>query len=143
MPDHILIGTGINALVAAALLALKGDTVLLLERSDRPGGCLRSENITLPGFTHDVMATTFVLFMTSPAGAALAPHLARHGFDYCHSPHPTAVLRPDGTSLVLTTDRAQNVAAFNALAAGDGDSHARDVGGVEQDARLSFRASGW
>ena len=124
------------------MLALKGDKVLLLERSDRPGGCLRSEEITLPGFTHDVMATTFVLFMTGPAGAALGRHLARHGFEYCHSPHPTAVLRPDGSSLVLTMDRAQNVASLNALAAGDGDQHARDVGGIEQDAPFLFALLG-
>lgn len=141
-PDHIIIGSGINALVAGAMLSLKGDRVLLLERAAVPGGCLRTEEITLPGFKHDVMAATWVLFMTSPAGAALGPHLARHGFDYCHTPHPTAVLRPDGSSLVLTMDRAQNVAAFNALAAGDGDAHARDVGGVEVDAPFLFALLG-
>ena len=141
-PDHIIIGSGINALVAGAMLSLKGDRVLLLEREPVPGGCLRTEEITLPGFRHDVMAATWVLFMTSPAGAALGPHLARHGFDYCHTPHPTAVLRPDGQALVLTTDRAKNIAAFNALAAGDGDAHARDVGGVEADAPFLFALLG-
>jgi len=142
MPDHIIIGSGINALVAGAMLALKGDRVLLLERNATPGGCLRTEEITLPGFTHDVMATTFVLFMTGPAGAVLGPHLARHGFEYCHSPHPTAVLRPDGSSLVLTMDRGRNVAVMNGLAAGDGDQHARDVGGIEQDAPFLFSLLG-
>ena len=141
-PDHVIIGSGINALVAAALLSLKGDKVLVLERSDIPGGCLRTEEITLPGFHHDVMAATFVLFMTGPAGAALGPHLARHGFDYCHTPHPTAVLRPDGQALVLTTDRAANVAAFNALSPGDGDAHAADVGGIERDAPFLFSLLG-
>lgn len=124
------------------MLSLKGDRVLLLEREAVPGGCLRTEEVTLPGFKHDVMAATWVLFMTSPAGAALGPHLARHGFDYAHTPHPTAVLRPDGSALVLTMDRAKNVAAFNALAAGDGDAHARDVGGVEADAPFLFALLG-
>lgn len=142
MPDHIIIGSGINALVAGAMLALKGDKVLLLERNATPGGCLRTEEITLPGFTHDVMATTFVLFMTGPAGAVLGPHLARHGFEYCHSPHPTAVLRSDGSALVLTTDRGRNVAAFNALVAGDGDQHGLDVGGIERDAPFLFALLG-
>jgi phytoene dehydrogenase-like protein len=141
-PDHVIIGTGINALVAGAMLALKGRRVLLLEREAVPGGCLRTEEITLPGFQHDVMAATWVLFMTSPAGAALGPHLARYGFDYCHTPHPTAVLRPNGEALVLTTDRSRNVAAFNALAAGDGDRHAADVGGVEADAPFLFALLG-
>ena len=141
-PDHIIIGSGINGLVAAAMLSLKGDRVLVLERETCAGGCLRSEEITLPGFQHDVMAATFVLFLTSPAGAALGPHLARHGFDYCHTPHPTAVLRPDGSSLVLTTDRAANIAAFNAAAPGDGDRHAADVGQVEVDAPFLFALLG-
>ncbi len=141
-PDHVIIGSGINALVAAAMLALKGDRVLVLERAAHSGGCLRTEEITLPGFQHDVMAATFVLFMTGPAGAALGPHLSRHGFEYCQSPHPTAVLRPDGSSLVLSMDRAKNVAAFNALAAGDGDRHAADAGGIAADAPFLFALLG-
>lgn len=141
-PDHVIIGSGINGLVAAALLALKGDRVLVLEREDRLGGCLFSDQITLPGFTHDVMAATFVLFMTGPAGAALGPHLARHGFDYCHSPHPTAVLRPDGASLVLTMDGARNAAALNALAPGDGDQLRADVAEILADAPFLFALLG-
>ena len=141
-PDHVIIGSGINALVAGAMLAVKGDRVLLLERSDRIGGCLRTEEITLPGFQHDVMAATFVLFMTGPAGAALGPHLARHGFEYCHTPHPTAVVRPGGEALVLTMDGAANVAAFNAQAQGDGDAHAAVVGGIGADAPFLFALLG-
>ncbi|MFZ5710776.1 MAG: phytoene desaturase family protein [Pseudomonadota bacterium] len=136
--DHIVIGAGINGLVAAAMLAVKGDRVLVLERETRVGGCMVTDEITLPGFRHDIMAATFVLFMTSPAGAALGPHLARHGFEYCHTPHPTAVLRPNGEALVLTTDRARNVAAFNARAPGDGDAHAAAVTGIEGEAPFLF-----
>ncbi len=33
-PDYIIVGSGINALVAAALLGKKGKRVLLLERND-------------------------------------------------------------------------------------------------------------
>ncbi len=142
MVDHVIIGSGINGLVAASLLALKGKKVLVLEREDRLGGCLHSAEITLPGYTHDVMAATFVLFLTSPAGAALGPHLARHGFEYAHSPHPTAVVRPDGSSLVLTMDPAVNLARFNALAAGDGDQHGRDVGAIGADAPFLFALLG-
>ncbi len=136
--DHIVIGSGINGLVAAAMLTRQGARVLLLEREDRLGGCMCSAEATLPGFTHDVMAATFVLFLTGPAYGALGKDLERHGLEFCHTPHPTAVLRPDGTSTVLTTDRAANIAAFNALAAGDGDRHAADVGSVEASAELLF-----
>ena len=97
--DHVIIGSGINALVAAAMLSGKGARVLLLEREAEIGGCMRTAEITLPGFHHDVMAATFVLFLTSPAHAALGADLARHGLTFCPTPHPTAVLRPDAVRL--------------------------------------------
>ena len=136
--DHVIIGSGINGLVAAAMLSKQGARVLLLEREQRLGGCMFSTEATLPGFTHDVMAATFVLFLTGPAHAALGQDLARHGLEFCHTPHPTAALRPDGSSVVLTTDRAANVKAFNALSSGDGDRHAVDVGSIEASAELLF-----
>ena len=140
--DHLIIGSGINALVAAAMLSGKGARVLVLEREAEIGGCLKTAEITLPGFHHDVMAATFVLFLTSPAHAALGADLARHGLTFCHTQHPTAVLRPDGRALVLSMDRAANVATFNALAAGDGDTHAADVGTIEADAPFLFALLG-
>ncbi|MES2664533.1 MAG: NAD(P)/FAD-dependent oxidoreductase [Pseudomonadota bacterium] len=141
MTDHIIIGSGINGLVAASLLALKGKRVIVLEREDRLGGCLMSDELA-PGFTIDVMAATWVLFLTSPAGAALMPHLAKHGFGYCHTSQPTAVLRPGGEALVLTTDGAANRAAFNALSAGDGDAHAAVVAAIAADAPFLFALLG-
>ena len=120
------------------MLALKGDKVVVLEREARIGGCMVSDTATVPGFVHDVMATTFVLFVTSPAYAALAGDLARHGLEFCHTKHPTAVLRPDGSALVLTMDRAANVAAFNSLALGDGDRHGADVGAIGEEAGFLF-----
>jgi phytoene dehydrogenase-like protein len=141
MADHVIIGSGINGLVAASLLALKGDRVIVLEREAMIGGCLRTEELH-PGFLHDVMAATWVLFMTSPAGATLGPHLARHGFEYCHTSHPTAVIRPNGEGLVLTMDRAVNVAALNARSPGDGDTFAADADGIAADAPFLFALLG-
>ncbi|MBL8894732.1 MAG: NAD(P)-binding protein, partial [Rhizobiales bacterium] len=69
--DYVIVGSGINALVCAAMLALKGRKVLVLERNAEIGGCIRTEEMIAPGFVHDVMATTFVLFITGPAFAAL------------------------------------------------------------------------
>src|SRR6185369_4466511 len=106
--DYIIVGSGINALVAASLLGRQGRKVLVLERNDRIGGCIRTEEITAPGFIHDVMATTFVLFITSPAYAALAADLGRHGLEFCHTGTPTGVLQPDGSHAVLRMDRAAN-----------------------------------
>lgn len=133
-PDHIIVGSGINALVCAAVLGNKGGKVLLLERNDRIGGCIHTDEITAPGFVHDVMATTFVLFITSPAYAALAADLGRHGLEFCNAKAPTGVLRPDGSHLVQRMDRPANVAAFE----GDGAQYAADVGDIEKNAGLLF-----
>src|SRR5262245_1683121 len=140
--DHIIVGSGINALVCAAMLAGKGGKVLVLERNDRIGGCIRTEEITAPGFLHDVMATTFVLFITGPGYAALGKDLARHGLEFCHTDTPTGVLRPDGSHAVLRMDQKANIAAFNAVTSGDGDQHGRDVGEIGRNAGLLFALLG-
>jgi phytoene dehydrogenase-like protein len=125
--DYVVVGGGINGLVAAAILGKKGRKVLVLERNDRIGGCLRSEEITAPGFVHDVMATTLVLFITSPAYAAIGKDLEARGFAVAHSDLSTGVIRPDGSHVLFSRDRARNVAAFEACAKGDGETFASEM----------------
>jgi len=94
----------------------------VLERNSTIGGCLRTEEVTAPGFLHDVMATTLVLFRTSPAYQALGKDLEARGFAFADTNLPTAVLRPDGSSVILSMDRARNIKTFDALAEGDPDA---------------------
>ena len=140
--DYVIVGSGINALVAAALLGRKGHKVLVVERNDRIGGCIRTEEITEPGFVHDVMATTFVLFVTSPAFAELGPELEKRGLAFAHTSTPTAVLLPDGRHAILTMDRKANVASFDGLAPGDGARFSADVDRVGADAPFVFALLG-
>src|SRR6478736_2464712 len=59
-PDVIVVGSGPNGLVAANILSRRGFRVLVLEANlRRPGGALGSEELTLPGFVHDVGAAFF------------------------------------------------------------------------------------
>lgn len=142
MADYVIAGSGINALVAASLLALKGRKVLVLERNAVIGGCIRSDEATVPGFTHDVMATTFVLFLLSPAYAALGPELEKRGLQFAHPEIPTGVLRPGGSHLLLRKDRAANVAAFDALAEGDGAQYGADMERLGANAPFLFALLG-
>jgi phytoene dehydrogenase-like protein len=141
-PDYVVVGSGINALVAAAMLGRKGRNVVVVERNDRIGGCIRSEQITAPGFVHDVMATTFVLFLTAPVYAELGRELEKRGLAFAHTRSPTAVLLPDGRHAVLTTDRRANVASFEELAAGDGARFAADIDRLAADAPFLFALLG-
>jgi len=141
-PDYVIVGGGINGMVAAAMLGKKGRRVLLLERNARIGGCLRSEEITAPGFVHDVMATTLVLFLTSPAYGAIGKDLEARGFAVAHSDLPTGVIRPDGSHVLFSRDRQRNIAAFEACAPGDGAAFARAMDEMGADAPFLFSLLG-
>ena len=69
--DAVVVGSGPNGLVGAVMLAEAGQRVLLLEGAPRFGGGLRSEALTLDGFTHDVCATVLPLLRASAAFRAL------------------------------------------------------------------------
>lgn len=140
--DHIVIGSGINGLVASALLAKKGRKVLLLERNADIGGCIRTEQVTEPGFIHDLMATTFVLFITSPAYGALAEDLHRNGLEFCHAEFPTGVLTGSGQWAALSMNGEDNRARLNALHGGDGDRLRDDIGEIGAQADLIFALLG-
>ena len=140
--DVVVVGGGPGGSAVSTLIAAQGHRVLLLERNDRVGGCIRTEEITAPGFVHDVMATTFVLFLTSPAYAELGPELEKRGLAFAHTPTPTAVLLPDGRHAILAMDRKANVAAFEKLAEGDGARFAADIDRVGADAPFLFALLG-
>lgn len=140
--DAIIVGSGINSLVCAAVMTRRGKKVCVLEREAVLGGCIRTEALTAPGYLHDTMSTAHPLFVTSPGYAELKDALHGAGLAYVNSAAPTGVLLPDGRSFVLRTSREENVRAMNALAAGDGDAYRAGIGFVEQNAELIFALLG-
>jgi phytoene dehydrogenase-like protein len=67
--DALVVGAGPNGLAAAIRLAEAGRSVLVLEAAHAPGGAVRTEALTLPGFLHDTFSAV------DPAGAgALGAH---------------------------------------------------------------------
>ncbi|MFJ3275673.1 FAD-dependent oxidoreductase [Streptomyces sp. NBC_01707] len=80
--DAVVIGSGVNGLVAAAQLARGGWSVALIEGSDRLGGFIATEERTLPGYLHDTYSSWHPLFVSGGAYAALGADLHRHGLEY-------------------------------------------------------------
>src|ERR687898_420902 len=109
--DAVFVGSGINSLASAALLAKDGWRVCVLERNDWLGGAIKTvEGMTAPGFAHEVFASWHPLWVGSPAYAELKPDLDRLGLEYLNTDLPTATAFPDGSSAHLSTDGAANTA---------------------------------
>ena len=64
--DAVFVGSGPNALVGAALLARAGWRVLVLEQSSEPGGAVRSDSLTVPGYVHDTYSAFYGMLHASP-----------------------------------------------------------------------------
>jgi len=106
--DAVIVGSGINSLACGALLADAGWRVCVLERDDRLGGCIRTEELTRPGYLHDVFSAWHPLWVGGAAHAQLADDLAARGLEYLNTDLPTATAFPDGSAAFLLRDAAGN-----------------------------------
>ena len=100
--DAIIVGSGVNGLACAALLAKAGWGVCVLERNDWFGGAIRTAEITEPGFKHDVFSAWHPLWVGGAVHAQLGDELARHGLEYLNTDLPDRRRAfPDGESAFL------------------------------------------
>lgn len=104
----MIVGSGPNGLSAAVTLARQGLRVLVLEGKDTIGGGVRSAELTLPGFTHDVCSAVHPLALSSPFLSSLG--LTNYGVKWIHSPYVLA--HPlDGGEVVLLSRSLDETAA--------------------------------
>lgn len=136
--DVVVIGSGINSLACAALLAKAGRRVAVLERNEWLGGAIRTAEITEPGFVHEVFSSWHPLFAGSAAYAQLADDLSARGFEYLNTELPTASIFPDGTSAFLTTSTDTTAAELERHGLGDGEAWRQVVGRFMPNADLAF-----
>ncbi|UHG89956.1 phytoene desaturase family protein [Spirosoma oryzicola] len=97
--DAVVVGSGPNGLSAAITLQQAGLSVLLLEAKADIGGGLRSAELTLPGFVHDICSAVHPLAAGSPFFQRLP--LAEHGLEFIYPPLAAAHPFDDGTAAAL------------------------------------------
>jgi phytoene dehydrogenase-like protein len=131
--DAIVVGSGPNGLAAALTLARAGRSVRVYEAASTIGGGTRTEELTLPGFRHDVCSTIVPLALASPFFSTI--DWTAHGVELVHPDAPVAHALDDGRAVVLER-------SFTATAAGldrdrrtdDGSAWRRLFGPLARDA---------
>jgi len=119
MLDVLIIGSGINGLSAAAILSAKGKKVMVLEAANAFGGAIRTEEVTVPGFHHDLFATNLSLFAGGGVMAALKDQLIQHGLEFVPSGKPYCSVFPDGKMIGVVMDRDQTISNIKKVAPED------------------------
>ncbi|MGA7236030.1 MAG: NAD(P)/FAD-dependent oxidoreductase, partial [Bryobacteraceae bacterium] len=108
-PRDAVIGSGPNGLAAAIVLARAGRRVTVYEANARIGGGTRSEELTLPGFVHDVCSAVHPMAIASPCFEMFP--LAAHGLEWIQPDAPLAHPLDDGTAVML--ERSVDATAAN------------------------------
>ena len=140
--DAVVVGSGINSLACAALLARGGWGVCVLEREDELGGAIKTAEITEPGYLHDVFSAWHPLWVGGAAHAELGDELAARGLEYLNTDLPTGTLFPDGESAFLLRSGDANAAELDRHAAGDGEAWGRMLESFLPNADLAFGVLG-
>jgi phytoene dehydrogenase-like protein len=123
MTDAIVVGGGHTGLVAAALLARAGLGTVVLERTDRVGGCIRTTEIA-PGCRVPTLSHAVTL---DPA-IVRALNLEQHGLrliDRGGGAADIAIPLSGRAGLVLSRDAAATARAIGALSADDAGRYPR------------------
>jgi phytoene dehydrogenase-like protein len=131
--DAIVVGSGPNGLAAALTLARAGRSVRVYEAAPTIGGGTRTEELTLPGYRHDVCSSIVPLTLASPFFRTV--DLAARGVELVHPDAPVGHPLDDGRAVILER-------SFTATAAGldrdrrtdDGSAWRRLFGPFARDA---------
>jgi phytoene dehydrogenase-like protein len=117
--DAVVVGSGPNGLAAAITLAREGRRVLVREAEEVAGGGVRSAELTLPGFVHDICSSIYPLAAGSPFFRSLP--LSDHGVDLVESPAIVAHPLDDGTAVLAERSIEETAAALG----DDGEAYMR------------------
>ncbi|QBI20660.1 NAD(P)/FAD-dependent oxidoreductase [Egibacter rhizosphaerae] len=125
-PRAVVVGGGQNGLSAACTLAGKGWDVTVLERAGELGGAVKTRELTLPGFHHDVYSAVYPAAAASPVFRRWP--LERHGLRFVHPIVAAAHPLDDGSAPALHRSLADTRASLDGFGDGDGRRWAEAMG---------------
>ncbi|HZX57179.1 MAG TPA: NAD(P)/FAD-dependent oxidoreductase [Mucilaginibacter sp.] len=108
--DAVVVGSGPNGLAAAILMQQNGLSVLLIEGKETIGGGMRSAELTLPGFTHDICSAIHPLGAASPYFQTLP--LSEYGLEYIYPEIAAAHPFDNGNAAALKQSIEETAAQF-------------------------------
>jgi len=108
--DAVVVGAGPNGLAAAITLARAGVSVVVLEAEATIGGGVRSAELTLPGFTHDICSSIHPFGYASPFFRSLP--LEQFGLRWIEPPAPAGHPFEDGRVMVVEHSLEETCAAL-------------------------------
>ena len=111
-PDAVIVGSGPNGLAAAVTLSAAGLNVLVIEGASAIGGGCRTEELTLPGFRHDVCSAGHPLALASPFFRRF--DLAARGVRFAYPEVEFANPLDGGRAAIVTRSLAETAARLNA-----------------------------
>jgi phytoene dehydrogenase-like protein len=97
--DAVVVGSGPNGLAAAITMQQAGLEVLLVEGEQTVGGGMRSAELTLPGFIHDVCSAIHPMALASPFFSSVP--LQNHGLEFIYPPFAAAHPLDNGRVAIL------------------------------------------
>jgi phytoene dehydrogenase-like protein len=108
--DAIVVGSGPNGLAAAILMQQNGLSVLLIEGKETIGGGMRSAELTLPGYLHDICSAIHPLAVSSPFFETLP--LSEHGLQFIYPDIAAAHPFDDGSAAFLKNSIEETASQF-------------------------------
>ncbi|MEX2364136.1 MAG: NAD(P)/FAD-dependent oxidoreductase, partial [Balneolaceae bacterium] len=108
--DAVIVGSGPNGLSAGIRLAQEGLRVKILEASSTIGGGTRTQELTEPGFFHDVCSAVHPTAVSSPFFRSL--NLENHGLEWIHPKYPFAHPLEDGKAMVISKSLEKTLATL-------------------------------
>jgi phytoene dehydrogenase-like protein len=125
--DAVIVGSGPNGLASAIVMQQQGLSVLLLEGKDSIGGGLRTAELTLPGFKHDICSAIHPLATGAPFFKTLP--LFEHGLQFAFPDIAAAHPFDDGSAAVIK----HSIAETAQLLGEDKEAYIKLLGPVVKD----------